>query len=104
MDRQIHCADGCFDMPSGKQVLDAPVMVGLLSAGAGDNPAAQRGKFKGLWEMTEGVTVRIELLFDFRPGHTGFKSRQVRSLIQSQQPVQAGQVHCQDRVPRQGWD
>ncbi len=105
MGRQIHCADGRLDMPSGEQVLDAPVVVGLLPAGAGDDPAAQRGEFKGLREMPEGVTACIELLFDFRPGHTRLEGCQVGGLIQRQQAVEAGKIHGQDgRLAGEGID
>ena len=97
MDRQVHCAGGRLDMPPREQGFDAPVVVGLLPARAGDDPAAQRGEFEGLWEVPERVPACVQLLFDFRPAYTRLEGCQVRGLIQCQQVVKAGKIHGQDR-------
>ncbi len=92
-------------MTAGEEILDAPIVVGLLAAGTGDDPAAQSGELEGLREMPEGVAVFVEMHFDFRPGDTGFESCQLGKLVQRKQVVEARKVHGQDRsVPWEGVD
>ena len=52
-----------LDMPSRELVFNSPVVERLLAAGAGGDPAAKRGQFERLREVTEGIAMLLELSF-----------------------------------------
>ena len=69
MGRQVQRAERSLHVAAGEQALDAPVVVGLLSAGAGSDPAAEGGVFEGLREVAERIAARVESLFDLGAGN-----------------------------------
>ena len=84
-----------FQPSAKKKALDAAIIIRLLSAGTGGDPAAKGRAFVGLRIMAERVAARGELRFQGRPGDAGLEAGHVARGVQFQQMIHAAHVDGQ---------
>src|SRR3990172_10731099 len=83
--------------PASEELLDAAIVIGLLSTGTGCDPTAEGGIFERLREMTERIAMPFQLLFELRASHAGFERGSAVGFVQVEQTRHAFKRECQRR-------
>src|SRR5262249_54835472 len=70
------------------EIVDMRVEGGEVATRAGRDPSTQRGKFKRLWKIANGVAVRAKLIVQRRTEHASLNTGRPRNLIHFEYAVQ----------------
>ena len=78
------------------EVVDVRVHAGVVAAGAGRQPAAERRQLERLREVAQRVAVRAELLLEHRSEGAGLDPRRPRHRVDLEHPVEAAEIDRDD--------